>query len=703
MNGYQNISGKNKYLLVTSPFIRELTGFSEYKSIEQKISVTGALNVPDGYSCMVSMSTGGGKSLITQTVSYQHENGLTIIIVPTISLMLDQHKNAKKILKSYTESELYYYHSGLETEEILDAIQKQKARMLFLSPEALLKNSKFKETIEKANKSGYLRNIIIDEAHIIIEWGSSFRVDFQCIDSLRKGLLKDNPKLRTYLLSATYSKETASQIRKFYTENDRWIEIRCDKLRQEPHYDVIKAVSRNDKNKKMMKLIYTLPRPIIVYLRSPDEAEYIKGVLEKEGFGNVNTFTGKTNNLTREKLINKWADNEFDIIIATCAFGVGVDKSDVRTVLHLYIPENPNKYYQEAGRGGRDGLPCLSVILYEPDDITAAFNITQKVLTEEKIMGRWFSMLHSKKTIIKTDEIIIDTSIKPSYNERDTNYFETSDIDVSWNVYVILLLRRSGLIEINRVIFNERAYLFSLKVIDRNIMRENSEMEIIISKIRAVEVNFISSEFKLMKNSLDTVGKKCWSEMFNIVYNLTDEYCSGCNYHKNIIDEQNDDFPLRKAINHPQKNACKSAKKIMENSSNLLIKYELDIYRVIDSLIEKNIDMIVIPDNMQFDFTCLKSLSSKSLNIMNYYEFFKLSKKNNGYFLTGTIVIIYDEKCRSNEMMLSTVQKMRFTYPQTCLIHLIKNDFKLNISGKYISELIDGPLKLDYLLDMDVK
>ena len=130
-------------------------------------------------------------------------------------------------------------------------------------------------------------------------------------------------------------------------------------------------------------------------------------------------------------------------MIATCAFGVGVDKKNVRTVLHTYVPENPNKYYQEAGRGGRDGLPCLSCMIYTNQDVDSAFNFVSKVITTEKLIGRWFSMLNSNKTQPLLDSrYLIDTYVKPDYNTDEEYIDSISNKDINWNVYVILFLRQ---------------------------------------------------------------------------------------------------------------------------------------------------------------------------------------------------------------------------------------------------------------------
>jgi ATP-dependent DNA helicase RecQ len=155
----------------------------------------------------------------------------------------------------------------------------------------------------------------------------------------------------------------------------------------------LKEKSYKNKDKKTIELVRKLPHPMIIYVARPVDAERIKELLAENGINNVYTYTGLTKNNQREQLLKDWKADKYEIIIATSAFGVGVDKPDVRTVLHLYIPQNPNAYYQELGRGGRDHLPCLSVLCTYPDDLKAAFQrINKRVMTTEKIVGRWDSM-----------------------------------------------------------------------------------------------------------------------------------------------------------------------------------------------------------------------------------------------------------------------------------------------------------------------
>ena len=139
------------------------------------------------------------------------------------------------------------------------------------------------------------------------------------------------------------------------------------------------------------------------------------------GIKNVKTFTGLTGNAQRRILIDEWVEDDFEIIVATSAFGVGVDKPDVRTVIHTYIPQNANTYYQELGRGGRDRLPCLSIMCLQPEDTTIGRDrIKKKVLTADKIIRRWDSLYNNPKSQrLKDNRVFIDTSIKPNYADVD--------------------------------------------------------------------------------------------------------------------------------------------------------------------------------------------------------------------------------------------------------------------------------------------
>lgn len=682
-----------------NPYIYKLTKqkFRTFKSIEQQLAVMGALRVPAGYTAMVAMSTGGGKSLITQTVSYQYDNSLTIIIVPTISLMLDQQRNASSIIKTDNKKEIMYYHSGCNVDELISALDKNLVRMLFISPEALIKNIRIQDSILKANSKGYLKNLVIDEAHIIIEWGASFRVDFQCLDSFKRLLVKDNPSLRTYLLSATFSKKVVDNLKMFYGDDDRWIEIRLDALRKEPRFDIIKCNSYTEKHDRIKELVCKLPRPMIIYVNSPDDAEKVQHELAKVGFDNTRIFTGKTKSIDRERIINEWISDKFDLMIATCAFGVGVDKKDVRTVIHSYIPSSADQYYQECGRGGRDGLPCLSVMLYTDDDIKATMSMTQKVLTVEKLCGRWFSMLNNRKTNIRLDSIVIDTSVKPNYSDTDSFYVDVNNADITWNVYVILLLRRARMIEITDVKYSDDRYIFNIRLIDKRIRFDCEQTIEIFNSIRDDESKSIYMEIKELTSKLRRVGKSCWSSMFNDIYLLTEEYCAGCNNHNDIRSERGNHFPLKKPIFYPVSIPEGKLCDVMTGTKEMLIICEEDSYEIIQNLLI-GADIIIIPDESELAFRLLNSKIIKPTQYcMGYSEFFDLSRMNSYYYLSGNIVFYIGDDQELAERVLNISHDKEYNR-----VYVVNSDFYIAKRNKNISELVNGACKYDYIIKKEL-
>lgn len=603
LRGIQNKkSGNDNDNLTTDPMILNLTGYSKFKSLDQKLAVYGALNTPEGFTTLVSLPTGGGKSLITQTIAFQKE-GLTIVIVPTVSLALDQERVTKEVIKRDNKNrEIFSYSSGVDAEPILSAIKERKARILFISPEALLENPAFAKVIREANKGRYLKNIVIDEAHIVVDWGAAFRVDYQCLEAWRNMLLMTNPSLRTILLSATFEDKCVEILKNFFEVSGRWIEIRCDALRHEPRYSVARLRNNSEKQKCLIEMVRKLPHPMIIYVARPLDADDIKKSLAKVGINNVRTFTGLTGKSQRKKLIDEWVDNEYEIIIATSAFGVGVDKSDVRTVIHTYIPQNANTYYQELGRGGRDCLPCLSVMCLQPEDTTIGRDrIIKKVLTSEKIIGRWDSLYNNQKSVRLSDNrVFIDTSIKPNY--ADVDEFDdspTSDADMNWNVYVLLFLRRYNMIQILEVKIDHGRYMILIKIEDDRLRIVDDKLIEYIKMIREQEWNYYSRSYNAISNAVRANCKECISELFTDTYSKVFEYCAGCNAHSEAIVGDMLKFPLKNRVSEPLKTLSDEQVAPFGTANELIVVAdECEQKNLISKLVEKGVSLIIVPESL---------------------------------------------------------------------------------------------------------
>lgn len=684
-----NTDEGDKYNLITDGFIYNLTGFTHFKTINQKTAVYGALRTPKGYTSLISLPTGGGKSLITQTLAYQDE-GLTIVVVPTVSLAIDQVRNAKINIKRETvDEEIFYYSSGVDIAPICDALRRKEARLLFISPEALIQNTVFIKELDKANKSRYLKKLVIDEAHIVFDWGTSFRVEYQYLDCWRKDKMRNNSNLKTIFLSATYEKKSIETLKLMFNDNDQWIEIRCDSLRHEPRYQVVNCSNQNIKKEKIIDLIRKLPRPIIVYTVNPYEAKEIRKSLKEVGLKQVEIFTGETINTERERLIQEWVNNEFDIMIATSAFGVGVDKSDIRTVLHTYIPQNPNEYYQELGRGGRDGFASLSVlcIAKNKDRNDAKNRLSRRVMTTAKICARWNSMLKSKSSKNFNAFYFLDISTRPNYDE-DVDILEineVSDAHVLWNIYVLLLLRRYSYIQIDGIVTRDEKKYFKVTIKNDLILNSDTEQNDLFEKVHQAEAQYFNKMFDKVLFHIDHYENTCWSEMFNEVYDKTDIYCGGCGIHNKVYSEE-DEYFLKKIISLPTTPIMVNQLNYFNNTNEILIINEFNPFDY-EKLSKLNVSLIVDFSNQITEE--IIHYAKKSILTIGKTELKILNNKNK-YFTSGVIAIIYssDDKNVQDEYALVC----NYLSNEYCkLIHFFTSDVYINRYKKYISEIINGP------------
>ncbi len=699
----QENTGLDGVFYGTNAFIYGLTKYKKFKSLEQKLAVFGALNTPEGYTALISLPTGGGKSLITQTMAYQ-QDGLTIVIVPTVSLVIDQVRTARNTIKHNTDAEIFCYYNRIGAERkraLRNAIKQETARLLFISPEALIRNLEFENIIKEANRKKYLNNLIIDEAHIVIEWGDFFRVDYQCLEPWRNELLASNAQLRTVLLSATYTRNAVANLKQMFAAQGKWIEVRCDALRHEPRFILVKTNSYTDKRHKMVELVRKLPHPMVVYVSSPKEAEAIRGILVEEGINSLETFTGVTRSTERERIIKDWSEDKIDLMIATSAFGVGVDKSDVRTVLHLYIPDTPNQYYQELGRGGRDGLVSLSVMCINPvSDIDSAYKRMNKVLIPDKIWGRWLSMYRSPTSSWVEGMVTLDTAVKPIYNVIDDDD-DASDIDVQWNIYVILLLRRHKLLTIKSMKYDPKkeCHLIRVHILDDVLRKEVTQAPQIIRDIRDREAAGFETEIKRLKNGIDFCERVCWSEMFNSTYDKVSMYCGGCGKHINPEMMEEGKFPLLMPVKEPIKTVSVELNKICQGEKEVLLIGDEEDYSLINRYLNAGVEVIVTNDvTIDHNFDLILNMNKRSnVMIVGSKEYRELCKLSAGYYISGGVVALYNADADKLFDYCSTLR--RYRKDNMRLIHIVKEDYFIQKKQKPLSAMIDGPKIDSYILE----
>jgi hypothetical protein len=373
-----------------------------------------------------------------------------VVVVPTVALAIDQAESVKNWVKFDTA-----YVGGATVEEttrlrlIRERVATGEQRIVFAAPESVL--GSMRPSLYEAAWKGYLRLLVVDEAHIVEQWGDEFRSSFQEVAGLRKDLLrtvpKDVPAFRTLLLTATLTESALDALEGLFGAPGPFTLLAAAQLRPEPSFWITRAQSFERQREYVLEALRHLPRPLILYCTRPLEADLWADTLRAEGYRRFDVVTGKTPNSARAKAIDRWRSGSTDLVVATSAFGLGVDKADIRVVMHASVPENIDRYYQEVGRGGRDGNACASLVIYTDDDVERARRLHRKtIIGIERGQQRWARM-HETAVDLGKDRIRVRVDVTPGYGPADIEM--ENDLNAAWNVRTLTLLSRAGLIELD--------------------------------------------------------------------------------------------------------------------------------------------------------------------------------------------------------------------------------------------------------------
>lgn len=672
------------------------TGFKSYRSFEQKIAVHTALNMPDGYTLLLSLPTGAGKSLLTQMLA-AHGDGLTVAIVPTVALGLDQLRAASFILKnSLTSDQIGCYCGEVEIHElrkIYNGIEDGSLKLLITSPEAIIRNDKLKKSLFLAAERKAFNNLVIDEAHIVQDWGALFRPDFQMLSVIRKELFTLGArKLKTILLSATLTEDTVANLKTLFSNNEQWIELRCDSLRTEPRFYIEKAKNQFHLQQRVSHYCKVLPKPLIIYEIKPEKAEEWKKFLSQEGFGNVVTFTGDTDDDRRTEIINMWSEDRLDMVVATSAFGLGVDKPDVRTVIHTTLPENINRFYQEVGRGGRDGLPSLSVLCYSPhDDMSIQhYIVNSRVMTVEKMIDRWFSMLRQDDAERDGDSILLDTSITPSsFSESEKE--NSGSQNIRWNINLLLFMKRYGFLEFNEMMYipQQKCYFIRVTMRDVYLMQNTFELKIALEPFREQEVQSVASGYVAIKEMVAKTDKMCWSNYFTQLFPNAPLACGGCPNHKDAF--SNDEFfsmhnniswyaqvPIKSGALNKLLSGLNSLIVARNENEPLMVQITLQLAAKLNDL---GIGVLVMPNTHGIDPTVFRGI------VLEAKEFEFLAKHHPSILASG-VLCVFDDDTRTNQITYRAANSVR--QYGTPMIYYCRENMFIAQDNRPIRHLITG-------------
>ncbi|MFV7235899.1 MULTISPECIES: RecQ family ATP-dependent DNA helicase [Flavobacterium] len=345
---------------------------NKFRSLQNEI----INSVLDGEDTFALMPTGGGKSICFQVPAMMQE-GICLVISPLVALMKDQVANLQKRgIKAIALT------GGIKSDEMIDLLdncQFGNYKFLYLSPERLQS-----DWILERIKNLPINLITIDEAHCVSQWGHDFRPAYLKISGLKKHF----PKIPFLALTATATpKVKESIINDLGLHNPKVFEKSF--ARENIAYMVFEV---EDKLFRIEQILKKNPQPSIIYVRNRKSCLDISSQLQSLGF-KATYYHGGLTSKEKDKNMQSWMNEEAQVIVATNAFGMGIDKANVKTVIHIQLPENLENYYQEAGRAGRNGEKAYAALLTSPSDILQTENQFINILPDKKFLNQMYIKL----------------------------------------------------------------------------------------------------------------------------------------------------------------------------------------------------------------------------------------------------------------------------------------------------------------------
>lgn len=348
--------------------------FNEFRPGQKEVLMT---LLADQRDVLAVLPTGTGKSLIYQMAG-RLLGGITVIVSPLLSLMQDQvaRLNSQGIKRAVALNSMQSYHTK---QFVLQHLQQFD--YVFIAPETLMQ-----ENVLAIFKQQDIRLLVIDEAHSIAQWGPDFRPDYLQLGNAYMGFKRP----RLLLLTATAGEHVRKMLHEQFATNQDLVEYIYSVNRPNIHLRTERLESETVKHARLIALVKSLPGPGIIYLSSKKQANLMSKELQASTTRKVATYHGDIQNEQRFAIQQQFMQNQIDVIVATSAFGMGIDKADIRWVIHYHLANDLEGYLQEIGRAGRDQQPALAILLYTESDDYLVNNLLLSGIPDEITIKHFF-------------------------------------------------------------------------------------------------------------------------------------------------------------------------------------------------------------------------------------------------------------------------------------------------------------------------
>ncbi len=407
--------------------LKQYWGYDNFRPLQEEIIEA----VLKGHDTLALLPTGGGKSVCFQVPALL-KPGVCIVVSPLIALMKDQVEQLKK--RGIPAVAIYSGMSQREIDFNLDNCVFGNIKFLYVSPERLQT-----ELMIARVKRMKVSLLAIDEAHCISQWGYDFRPPYLEITQFRDIL----PDINVIALTATATSEVKEDIQeKLAFKNGKVFQKSF--ARSNLSYS---AFYEEDKEKRLLQMLKNVPGTAVVYVRSRKRTQIIARRLSNQG---ISAYFYHAGLLTEERAERQdaWINGQIRVIVATNAFGMGIDKPNVRLVVHMDLPDNLEAYYQEAGRAGRDEKKAYAAVLYDQNDLD---NLSKRVENAHPDLSFIRKVYQSLANYLR---IAVGSSMLASYDFEIDDFTNSFDLPTLQTYYAIKRLEEEGLIQLNEDFYN---------------------------------------------------------------------------------------------------------------------------------------------------------------------------------------------------------------------------------------------------------